>query len=202
MCYLVILWQTAFCTVIYPSMRWSNKHTHNLITNNDLWMCNQCCCSLDVLDYNKYDPVMSWEQVTQDLWPQLRHLKWPGMTGLRGHRTSALSPSTITCGRAKVFTLTVRDGMGDGWSLLATTHQQARKAARLDCDETCRCCWQRTLASRTPLLQSFAWLRRLCQGRGQSWASSTCSFLSSSSPPHSLRSTIRVNGVVVISRTF
>ena len=56
-----------------------------------------------------------------------------------------------------------------------------------DCDETCRCRWQRRLASRTPFLQSSAVLHRLFEDKGQSSASSTWSSSSSFSPPRSLR---------------
>lgn len=67
-----------------------------------------------------------------------------------------------------------------------STHPLARRAARPDCDGTCRCCWRRRLASRTPPLRSFAWLHRWCRGRGQSSASSSGSFSSSSSPARNL----------------
>lgn len=67
-----------------------------------------------------------------------------------------------------------------------SAHPLARRAARPDCDATCQCCWRRRRASRTPPLRSFAWLRRWCRDRGRSSASSSGSFLSSSSPARNL----------------
>lgn len=166
-------------------------------------MCNLYFCSKD-------NPQTSWittniqqtcpRPVMTTSQPDPMWLTKPGVTRPQSHQTCQLhhrQPSH----ELKWFQLNATSGIGAGLNLFVMTHRLARKAVRPDCDETCRCCWQHRLASHTPLLQSFAWLHRWFQDKGQSSASSTCSFSSSFSPAHSLRNKIQANCSMLLLST-